>query len=82
MRNPLIACLRLYRYLISPLLGDHCRFTPSCSAYAEQAILEHGTLRGAKLAWHRLIRCHPWCNGGFDPVPGRQQHSWTTKEPS
>lgn len=60
--------LRLYRLCISPLLGCHCRFAPSCSAYAEEAIREHGT-RGLWLAAKRLLRCHPFGSDGFDPVP-------------
>lgn len=72
-RNPLtrvlIALLRLYKLAISPFLGNHCRFYPSCSSYAEQAIAEHGALRGSLLAMRRLGKCHPWHEGGHDPVP-------------
>ena len=58
-----------YRGLISPLLGPRCRFFPSCSAYALEAINRHGPGRGLALSVRRLSRCHPWCEGGFDPVP-------------
>lgn len=58
-----------YRYAISPLLGQHCRFHPSCSAYALAAIESHGLARGGLLALRRLGKCHPWHAGGFDPVP-------------
>ncbi len=69
MRSVLKALLRGYRYLISPLLGPNCRFYPSCSCYAEEAIELHGALKGSYLASRRVLRCHPWHAGGFDPVP-------------
>lgn len=71
IRLLLIGFLRLYRLLISPLYGQVCRFHPTCSAYALAAIERHGALRGSFLAARRLIRCHPWNAGGFDPVPER-----------
>ena len=61
--------LRAYQFLVRPLLGQHCRFTPSCSDYALQAVTTHGALRGAGLAGTRVLRCNPWCQGGHDPVP-------------
>ena len=61
--------VRGYRYFISPLLGDHCRFTPSCSEYAISALEKHGAVAGAWLSVKRIARCHPWHRGGTDPVP-------------
>ena len=69
MQRFLIGLLKAYRYLLSPLLGNHCRFYPSCSSYALTALETHGTARGSCLAFRRLMRCHPWHPGGFDPVP-------------
>ena len=65
----LIAIIRAYRYLISPWLGNHCRFHPSCSHYALESLERHGAARGLWLALRRLLRCHPWHPGGYDPVP-------------
>jgi putative membrane protein insertion efficiency factor len=67
--NGLTAAIRVYRYLISPMLGPTCRFYPSCSCYAEEALQRHGAARGTYLTVRRLMRCHPWNEGGFDPVP-------------
>ena len=69
MKMLLVAVLKGYRYAISPLLGSNCRFVPSCSEYAIEAIQRHGSGRGGWLAMRRLGRCHPWCDGGHDPVP-------------
>jgi putative membrane protein insertion efficiency factor len=60
--------IRLYQRLISPMLGEHCKYYPSCSEYAAQAIHDYGILRGLILAGWRLLRCNPWSHGGFDPV--------------
>jgi len=65
----LVALLRGYQYAIRPLLGANCRFFPSCSDYAREAIERHGALRGSWLATRRICRCHPYHPGGFDPVP-------------
>jgi uncharacterized protein len=65
----LIGLLRAYRLLISPLYGQVCRYHPSCSAYALEAVTVHGSARGSWLAVRRLVRCHPWAAGGYDPVP-------------
>ncbi len=72
MKYPIIWFLRAYRAVISPLYGQVCRYHPSCSAYALQAVTDHGALRGCWLAVRRLGRCHPWAAGGYDPVPGTQ----------
>lgn len=69
MRKILIFLIRAYSYLLSPFLGHHCRYTPTCSQYAREAIETHGALRGSWLALKRLATCHPWHAGGFDPVP-------------
>lgn len=69
MRRLLIAPIRFYRHAISPLLPASCRFTPTCSQYAIEAIAKHGALRGSLLALRRLLRCHPWGGSGYDPVP-------------
>lgn len=69
MRHILQGLIRLYQILISPHLGPRCRFHPTCSHYAHEAIARHGALRGLGLALRRLGRCHPWHPGGFDPVP-------------
>lgn len=68
--RPLLAIVRIYRKAISPLLGVNCRFEPSCSAYAEEALLRYGGFRGGWLALRRIGRCHPWGGSGYDPVPG------------
>jgi len=74
MSRMLLMLIRLYRYSLSPFLGNRCRFLPSCSAYAEEAIQLHGPWRGSWLAAKRLLRCQPFCPGGFDPVPPPRQH--------
>jgi len=75
MRTVLIALLKGYRFAISPLYGQVCRYYPSCSAYALEAVTVHGSLRGSWLAVRRVGRCHPWAEGGLDPVPPRPAHS-------
>lgn len=69
MATLLLLLIEAYRVALSPLLGGHCRFVPSCSVFAEEAIRRHGAARGARLAAARLLRCHPFHQGGFDPVP-------------
>jgi putative membrane protein insertion efficiency factor len=63
------AVVRAYQLLVAPLLPPSCRYVPSCSEYAAEAIQRHGALRGAVIALHRLARCHPWGGSGYDPVP-------------
>ncbi|MBI4829831.1 MAG: membrane protein insertion efficiency factor YidD [Nitrospinae bacterium] len=69
MRTAVIWLLKAYRYLVSPLLPPACRYHPSCSAYAMQAVNKHGVIHGGGLAAWRLLRCTPFHEGGFDPVP-------------
>jgi uncharacterized protein len=76
MKFPLIWFLRGYRLLVSPLYGQVCRYHPSCSAYALDAVTRFGALRGSWLAARRIGRCHPWASGGLDPVP--VMFSWRT----
>jgi putative membrane protein insertion efficiency factor len=71
MKYLLIALVRLYKRLISPLLPPACRFYPTCSVYAVEALQRHGALKGSWLALRRLLRCHPFHEGGFDPVPDK-----------
>jgi uncharacterized protein len=68
----LVLLIRGYRFAISPLYGQVCRYHPTCSAYALEAVTEHGSLRGSWLAVRRIARCHPWAAGGVDPVPPRR----------
>lgn len=75
MRKIVIALIGFYRYAISPLLGSHCRYQPTCSSYAQEAVGRYGVFRGGWLALRRISRCHPWHEGGYDPVPGSEQHS-------
>ncbi len=70
-RQTLIAAVRFYRLLLKPWLGNACRFEPTCSAYALESLQRHGAAKGSVLATGRLLRCHPWCEGGIDPVPDR-----------
>ncbi len=65
----LLAALWLYKKCVSPWLPQACRFTPTCSAYAVEAVLAHGAMKGSALAAWRLLRCQPFCKGGYDPVP-------------
>ena len=81
MKIVLIALLRAYRTLISPLYGPVCKYYPSCSAYALEAVTVHGAWRGSGLAARRLAHCHPWSPGGDDPVPGTDAaRSWAAEQ--
>jgi len=75
MKYLLIGLLRMYRLLISPLYGQVCRYYPSCSAYALEAVTVHGSFRGSWYSARRVARCHPWAAGGVDPVPARHPRS-------
>ncbi|WP_081801406.1 membrane protein insertion efficiency factor YidD [Herminiimonas sp. CN] len=75
MKALLLLLLRVYKLCISPFLGQNCRFYPSCSDYASQAVREHGAFKGSILATRRVCKCHPWHPGGFDPVPGKNSES-------
>jgi uncharacterized protein len=69
MKKLLLIFIKFYQYFISPLTGQNCRYYPSCSAYAIEALEKHGSLKGTTLAVKRVLRCHPFHAGGFDPVP-------------
>ena len=69
MQRFLIALISLYKACLSPFLGNNCRFHPTCSSYAQEAIATHGVLKGSLLAIRRIGKCHPWHEGGVDPVP-------------
>ena len=69
MRGLLVSLVKGYRLLLSPWLGSSCRFTPSCSLYSIEALQKHGAAAGTYLTLRRIARCHPWCDGGHDPVP-------------
>ncbi len=69
MKTILLALIRAYQYALRPMLGANCRFFPSCSEYAQEAVTRHGALKGSWLATRRILRCHPYHPGGYDPVP-------------
>jgi putative membrane protein insertion efficiency factor len=73
----LAGAVRGYRFALSPWLGNACRFSPTCSAYALDALDQHGAVLGVALTIGRVGRCHPWCAGGFDPVPADRPHFLT-----
>ena len=80
MKHVFLWLIRGYQYLLSPWIGNQCRFYPTCSEYARLAISEHGTIRGGWLAVRRTLKCHPWHAGGIDLVPGTaNQAAATTK---
>lgn len=69
LRRVLISLIRVYQIFLSPFMGQQCRFYPTCSNYATEAIIKHGAIKGSYFTMHRLLRCHPWCAGGHDPIP-------------
>ncbi|GAA3591908.1 membrane protein insertion efficiency factor YidD [Agrococcus terreus] len=78
-RNICVAFLVAYRAVISPLYGDVCRYYPSCSSYALQAIQQHGVIRGIWMGSRRILRCHPWAPGGVDDIPEPRRRLHTTR---
>ena len=66
---PFIALIKIYQWIISPILGPKCRFTPTCSQYGIEALKKHGLFRGVWLTVKRIARCHPWGGSGYDPIP-------------
>jgi len=80
-RQLLMGVVRGYRLLLSPWLGNGCRFEPTCSLYALGALDQHGAAAGSYLTVRRLARCHPWCNGGLDPVPDQPPRWFTSLVP-
>ncbi|MGE5452036.1 MAG: membrane protein insertion efficiency factor YidD [Acidobacteriota bacterium] len=78
----LMGVVRAYRFFLSPWLGSACRFTPTCSQYALQALQQHGPAAGSYLAARRLLRCHPACAGGHDPVPEQAPRLFSFSKPS
>ncbi len=77
IRRLLITLVKGYRLLLSPWLGSSCRFEPTCSAYSLEALERHGAAAGTYLTLARLVRCHPWCEGGHDPVPPTKPRLFT-----
>jgi uncharacterized protein len=82
VRLGLLGAIALYRVTLSGWLGGQCRFSPTCSRYAEEAIRSHGAVRGVLLAGHRVLRCNPFGRGGLDPVPPRRVYDTATRLPS
>jgi len=74
MRQLVLIPIRLYQLFISPMLGSNCRFSPTCSEYALEAVKEFGVIRGLKLSAKRIGKCHPWHEGGFDPLPRKHKY--------
>ena len=82
MRYVLIAAVKVYQMLLSPLLGANCRFHPTCSAYSVEALQVHGAWRGLVLSIKRISKCHPWGASGYDPVPPQNPPSKPTHPPT
>jgi putative membrane protein insertion efficiency factor len=82
MRTLILFLIRIYQWCISPFTGPSCRFYPSCSCYAHTAVMRFGAWRGSKLAAQRLLKCHPWNPGGYDPVPDLTPPNSITHSPT
>lgn len=80
LRRLAVLPVRLYQWTLSPVLPPSCRYYPTCSAYAIEAVLTHGILKGGWLALRRILRCHPWSAGGYDPVPPSRSSSFSHQE--
>ena len=80
MRVLLILLVKMYRFLLSPFIGQHCRFHPTCSVYAIEALERYGAIKGSWLALRRLLRCHPWHPGGYDPLPNKPIKQPTSRD--
>jgi hypothetical protein len=79
MQRLLMGLVRGYRLVLSPWIGSACRFTPTCSAYSLEALAKHGAAAGSYLTVARIARCHPWCQGGHDPVPDARPRLFTRR---
>ena len=75
MRKIISAIIGFYRYVISPILGPRCRYTPTCSEYSQEAVMRFGVIKGGWLSIKRILSCHPWGNSGYDPVPEKNDDS-------
>lgn len=80
MKHLMIAFIRIWRAVISPLYGNVCKYHPSCSAYGLRAVQTHGAIHGGWLTIHRIVRCNPWSLGGYDPVPGTPEAAESAAE--
>ena len=76
---PLLLLVQIYRVAVSPLLGANCRYQPTCSEYAIEALRTHGAFRGTRLAVKRIMKCHPWGGSGYDPVPSPREKEKTDR---
>ena len=72
MRKIISGIIGLYRYLVSPILGPNCRYTPTCSEYSQEAVMKFGVFKGGWIAIKRILSCHPWGKDGYDPVPEKE----------
>ncbi|MGV6809346.1 MAG: membrane protein insertion efficiency factor YidD [bacterium] len=80
MKSVLLFLIRGYQLILSPLMGSNCRYYPTCSCYTHEAIEKHGAFKGMWLGMKRILRCHPWAAGGYDPVPENLSHKSSHKK--